>query len=285
MTWEETIEYIRKNPDFKDLVVNAYFDEKLYLNVERFSESEEYKETLALLKKHAPNAKTLLDIGSGNGISAVNFAKSNYKVTSVEPDKSNTIGAGAIKILKEHYNLENLEVFEDFAEDIAFPENSFDVVYVRQALHHANDLNKFLKESLRVLKPGGLLLTIRDHVVFDENDKKWFLEKHPLHKFYGGENAFSPTEYRNAIIKAGGEVISELKYFDSVINYFPTTVNEIASFKTSNIKKQKKRLKDKIKFFGGFNITWLLYKSLFKFNALDEKRIPGRMYSYIVLKK
>ncbi len=112
-------------------------------------------------------------------------------VTAVEPDPSLTVGAGAVRKLKEHYELKNLEDYENFAEDINFKSNYFDIVYIRQAMHHANNLNKFIKECVRVLKPNGLLLTIRDHVIYDEKDKNWFLEYHPLHKIYEGENAFT----------------------------------------------------------------------------------------------
>ena len=182
MTWEETIKYIREEEDFKDLVRLAYFDENLSLNVQRFGESEEFIETLKLIKKFQPNATSILDIGSGNGISAVNFALKNFKVTSVEPDPSDTVGYGAICELKEYFNLEDLKVYNAFTEDIAFPNASFDVVYVRQAMHHANNLNKFIAECVRVLKPGGLLLTIRDHVIYSDNDKIAFLKAHPLQK-------------------------------------------------------------------------------------------------------
>ena len=70
-------------------------------------------------------------------------------------------------------------------------------------MHHAQDLNKFIKESARVLKRGGHLFTIRDHVIFNESDKEWFFQNHPLHKFYGGENAYTAEEYRNAFQQAG----------------------------------------------------------------------------------
>src|SRR5687768_17479935 len=130
MNWEETIKYIRKKPEFCDLIEKAYFDENLQLNVERFKSSAEYKETLALLKKYNPNANTLLDIGSGNGISAIAFALDGYKVTVSEPDPSNTVGAGAVRKLKDLYGLQNLEIYEEFAENINFENELFDIVYV-----------------------------------------------------------------------------------------------------------------------------------------------------------
>lgn len=174
MTWEETIQYIRQQPQFADLVEKAYFDADLRLNVERFRASDEFAQTLLLLKRNQPNAKKILDIGCGNGISSLAFALAGFEVTAVEPDASITVGAGAIRLLKDEYQLPNLNIHVAFAEDIAFASESFDIVYVRQAMHHANNLDKFIAECARVLKKDGMLLTVRDHVVFDEADKHWF---------------------------------------------------------------------------------------------------------------
>ncbi|GAA3621157.1 class I SAM-dependent methyltransferase [Flavivirga jejuensis] len=285
MTWEDTIKKIRKEDAFKELVEKAYFDEDLELNVNRFGNSEEFKETLKIIRSSAPKASSILDIGCGNGISSVNFALQKYHVTAVEPDPSFTIGAGAIKKLKTFYALDNLDVYEAYAEDINFKNNSFDIVYVRQAMHHANNLEKFLKECVRVLKPNGLLLTIRDHVIYNETDKEWFLKAHPLHKFYGGENAFTAQEYKDAITNAGAEILNELRYYDSIINYFPSTNNEVNSLKETNKLNQKKRLVKKIGKIGNSWFVWNLYCFLSKYEPLNEAFIPGRMYSYIAIKK
>ena len=285
MTWEETILSIRRNEDFKDLVEKAYFDDDLELNIDRFAKSDEFRETLKIIDKYASNASTLLDIGCGNGISSINFALNGYIVTAVEPDSSNTVGAGAIKKLKKEYNLKNLDVFEQFAEDINFESNVFDIVYIRQAMHHAHHLEKFVKECIRVLKPNGLLLTIRDHVIFDKKDKEWFIETHPLQKYYGGENAFTSTEYKNAIINAGAKVIKELKFYDSIINYYPLSKQELNDLKKQNVSLQKRKLVNKLGGIGNNRLVWNLYRILSNYNPLNEGTVPGRMYSYIAIKK
>lgn len=288
MTWEETIQYIRTQPKYEKLVELAYFEEELSLNVERFKESTEFKETLVFLKKYAPIAKKILDIGSGNGISAVAFALEGYEVTSVEPDSSTTIGAGAIRLLKEHYKLDNLLVYEAFAEDIAFETNSFDVVYARQCMHHAYNLEKFVQESARVLKLNGLFFTVRDHVIFDEADKQKFLETHPLQKYYGGENAFTPQEYKTAIQKAGLDLKEELKFYDNVINFFPLTNSEIEKIKNKGKQERVVFLQKRIGFFSKLPILQTLYNLYLDKKVgkiLDEKNVAGRSYSYLALKK
>jgi ubiquinone/menaquinone biosynthesis C-methylase UbiE len=288
MTWEETIQMIRGKEEFQDLVRLAYFDEDLSLNVERFSQSEEFSETLAIFNTYAPQAKTILDIGSGNGVSAVNFALKGYQVAAVEPDDSLTVGAGAINWVKEQQQLDNLTVYNSFAEDINFEDNSFDIVYVRQAMHHANELFKFMEECVRVLKPNGLLLTVRDHVIFDAKDKEWFLETHALHKYYGGENAFMPSEYKQAITEGGAEVVKELKYYDSSINYYPLTEEQLEKTKREYIVHFKKHLQKKIGFLSKLPGVFSLYayvKGIDANDGLNEKKIPGRMYTYISIKK
>jgi 2-polyprenyl-3-methyl-5-hydroxy-6-metoxy-1,4-benzoquinol methylase len=282
MNWHDTINKIRKNAKYADLVKLAYFDENLTLNIERFAASEEFNETMQLFKQMAPETKTILDIGAGNGISSINFALTGYNVTSVEPDKSDSVGANAIRTLKEHYKLENVAIYETYAEEINFDTGSFDIVYVRQAMHHAADLSKFVKECSRVLKTGGFLFTIRDHVVFDDSDKKWFLREHPLQKFYGGENAYTPDEYKSAMIDAGLFIVRELKFFDSVINYYPMKSDTVNNYESRRPEQLMARLKSKLGAIASFPgvLALYLWKNR-KGNILAETDYPGRMYSYI----
>ncbi|QRR03397.1 class I SAM-dependent methyltransferase [Dyadobacter sandarakinus] len=281
MNWHDTILSIRQQPKYADLVRLAYFDADLQLNVTRFGESEEFSETLKLLSTYAPNAKTILDIGAGNGISSINLALKGYTVTVVEPDPSDTVGANAIRILQNAYQLDNMQIHENYAEEIGFQSGSFDVVYVRQAMHHAYELKKFVSECARVLKPGGILLTVRDHVIYNESDKKWFLEMHPLHKFYGGENAFTTDEYKNAMKEAGLQLEKELRFYDSPVNYFPITTESVLGFQENRQQFYKSTLRKKIGFLADIPGAAFLYGLKIGDSIFDEKNIPGRMYSYI----
>jgi ubiquinone/menaquinone biosynthesis C-methylase UbiE len=271
MTWHETIQYIRSNPDYKDLVINAYFEEDLPLNVKRFYKSAEFIETLRLIRMYVPQISSILDIGSGNGISAISFAlkNKNANIVAVEPDSSDTIGAGAIRKLKEYYHLDNIEIKEAFAEDLNFEKEQIDVVYARQSMHHANDLNSFVKESVKGLRKGGLFISIRDHVLYNhQEDKEWFLTSHPLHKFYGGENAFTEKEYIDAIKNSGLVIKKNLHHYDSVINCFPMSPQKMLLLKMVLFLKRIPLIKhiNKIKKIG------------------VEKNIPGRLISFIAVK-
>ena len=80
------------------------------------------------------------------------FAMVGFWVTAVEPDLSNTVGCGAIKQLKEEFKLQNISIINSVGENIPLPGESFDIVYVRQALHHAGNLKQMLRGNIQITK-------------------------------------------------------------------------------------------------------------------------------------
>lgn len=278
MNWEETILFARTKPEFKELISQAYLENELELNVLRFMASEEFSETLKLIDQHIPGAKRIADLGAGNGVASIAFAMKGFEVISVEPDPSATVGCGAIEEQKRKLNLTSLTILNESGENISVERAYCDVVYVRQALHHASDLIQFVSEAARVLRYGGLFLGIREHLVYNEKDKLRFLESHPFQKYYGGENAYTLEEYLGAIRNAGLKIIHVYKYFDSVINYYPDGKDRL------NLKNL---LKNKIGKLSELKFAQLLYKKYLEIKLgklFEEKQIPGRMYSFIALK-
>src|SRR6202040_1201267 len=123
------------------------------------------------------------------GISSYALARDGWRVTALEPDPSDVVGAGAIEQLAAVSNLP-IEVVRDWGETLPFADATFDLVYGRQVLHHARDLRTLCAEMGRVLKSGGTFLATREHVIFRDADLAVFLAEHPLHRLYGGENAY-----------------------------------------------------------------------------------------------
>ena len=104
-----------------------------------------------------------------------------------------------------------------------FENGSFDLVYTRQAMHHAKDIFRFGKEVERVLKPGGCFLATREHVISSKSDLSDFLSRHSLASVYKEENAFTVSEYVSAIKVGGMKVRAVLGSYESAINYYPMT--------------------------------------------------------------
>lgn len=286
MTWEETIRLVRTDRQYQDLVKFAYLEEQLELNVTRFLQSEEWNETQTIINKFKPSARNILDVGCGNGFTSIALALTGFDVTSLEPDPSDTVGIGAIKKLRSHYHLNNLAIVQGSAELATLDSNYFDVIYCRQAMHHAAELNAFVKNLSRFLVKGGIFFTVRDHVVFNERDKKRFLKNHPLQKFYGGENAFSPKEYQYAFQHAGLEIMTEYKYFESVLNYYPLTKEEVSKLGVAEQVTIKKKLEQKLGWLGKSTMAYWMYKKIIfdPLKMLDENNVAGRMYSYLARK-
>lgn len=282
MTWEQAVEWLRREVGQEALVKACYFDDPLLLAAERFHASAEWTATRALMEGAEGRA---LDIGAGRGIASYALARDGWKVTALEPDPSKLVGAGAVCEIVRQTGLP-IAVEKEYSEQLPFPDSSFDLVYGRQVLHHARDLRQTCREIARVLKPGGLMIATREHVISHLEDLPAFLESHPLHRHYGGEHAYLRDEYCSAIRSAGLNVVRTLGPYESPINYFPMTekqhvamcvryLHQRMGFRTRVGRFLAKRLADP-----GHHLGQLVSAALSrKFDRADQT--PGRLYSFV----
>lgn len=227
LTWEQAVEWYRSQPGNEAAVAANYFDRDGVAAAKRFAASPEFQETLQLLPAcHRTQRTKLLEIGAGAGIASYAFATNGFDVTALEPDPSEIVGAGAIRTLAVR-TATPIRVVEEWGEGLPFADGAFDVVYVRQVLHHARDLRQLCAEAARVLRPGGVFIAVREHVIRDPKDLPRFLKSHPLHAMYGGEHAYLRSEYEAAISGAGLQITQVLAPFESVINYHPFTAAQV----------------------------------------------------------
>ena len=138
---------------------------------------------------------------------------------------------------------------------------------MRQALHHSHNLKEFCKEAGRVLKSGGFFIATREHVISKKEDLNIFLQDHPLHKFYGGENAFLLNEYVEAIEKGNMKIIHTLKPFESDINLFPYSLDDF-----------------RIRILKYAEIVYGFFPWIFVFSLKNIFNRPGRSYSFVAKK-
>lgn len=259
-SWEDAVTWLRAQPDQAELVRACFFDDPLIESALRYHNCSEWQAVTKYLPRSPGRA---LDLGAGRGIASYALARDGWDVTALEPDPSLLVGAGAIRSLAQEANL-SIRVEQNWGEQLPFPDESFDAVHTRQVLHHARDLGQLCREAARVLKPGGIFIATREHVITRPEDLPMFLAKHPLHKFYGGENAYLLSEYLNAIGSAGIELNKVLNPYQSNINLYPETIISI-----------KKRIARKFFLPGSFVPDWVLGW----LGTLNDA--PGRLYTFV----
>jgi SAM-dependent methyltransferase len=260
ISWEASVEWLKTQPEHADLVRACFFDDPPCAAAERYFLSLEWQAVRALV---GPVRGRALDLGSGRGISAYALARDGWDTTALEPDPSREVGAGAIRHLAAQTGV-RVSVSESWGEELAFETGSFDLVYCRQVLHHARDLAALCREAARVLKPNGLFVATREHVLSRREDLDAFLAGHPLHHLYGGENAFLLEEYTSAITGAGLTLVKTLNPLESDINVFPSSLSELKT------RIARKLWLPSAKLVPDWILTW-------RGRMMDN---PGRMYSF-----
>lgn len=271
-TWEEAVIWLREQPERQQLVLDAFYDDPLIEAAKRYAASSEWLEITRLLSGRSGRA---LDVGAGRGIASYALAKLGFEVVALEPDPSAIVGAGAIKQLARDAGLQ-IDVTEEFSERLPYADSSVDVVFARAVLHHSRDLRAACREIYRVLRPGGIFIAARDHVITRVSDLPRFLDLHPLHALYGGEHAYLLSDYTSALEEAGFASLRVLPPLTSSINLFPYTFDTL-----------RDAIVDKLSSVVVIRPVWkflLSSPTLFSlFLSVGEKfdDRPGRLYSFV----
>lgn len=108
----------------------------------------------AYLAPHLRRGSTVLDVGSGPGTITVDLAQrvAPGSVIGIEPV------VGPLEIARAtaaDLGVDNVEFSLGDVYDLAYDDNSFDVVHAHQVLQHLGDPVAALREMLRVCKPDG----------------------------------------------------------------------------------------------------------------------------------
>jgi len=222
-SWEAAVDWLRSQPSRAALVRACYFDMPLLGAAQRYRESAEWQAVRPLLPQRPGRA---LDLGAGQGISTYALGMDGWNTTALEPDPSPRVGRGAIEEIARAAGLK-VQVLEGVGEAIPVEPDRFDLVHARQVLHHAANLEVLCAEVCRVLRPGGMFVATREHVVTGAWQLGAFRRKHPLHHLYGGEHAFTLRHYLAALRGSGLEVVRTLGPFDSEVNLAPMSFEDL----------------------------------------------------------
>jgi ubiquinone/menaquinone biosynthesis C-methylase UbiE len=98
----------------------------------------------------------LLDVGCGLGAALEHAAATGAEVAGIDPSPS--------MVKRASKRVPAADVKEGSAEAIPFPDDYFTVVINVSSFHHWADRETGLRESLRVLAPGGRLHIVEDRL-------------------------------------------------------------------------------------------------------------------------
>jgi len=195
---------VQSNFDAAQAASAAQFDRQSsqYGKSHILADTADVAEALAGLSP-APGARAL-DVATGGGHTALRVASMGWSVTA--GDVSERMLEAAEKLLRDAGM--RLETLRFAAEEIPFPDATFDLVTTRVAPHHFSSPERFVGEAARVLRPGGHFLLI-DGTVPDNDPvtEKWL---HSVEKWRDPSHGrfLSRASWEDLVGKCGLRILS-----------------------------------------------------------------------------
>lgn len=158
-----------------------------------------------LLELAAPRGdEHVLDIATGAGHTALAFAP--HVADVVACDLTPRMIELAVSLAAER-GIRNIRFVVVQAEALPFPSRSFDLVTCRVAPHHFADPRAFVRETARVLVPGGRFL-LDDLMAPDDPELDEFMNRFERWRDPSHVRAYTPREWRAWLDAAGLSVDS-----------------------------------------------------------------------------
>ncbi len=191
-----------------------------------------YEECVGINKKYSGD---ILDIGCGRGFLLQRVGRQS------EPD-SRLSGLDISPKLCElaRKNNPGAVIVCGDAENLPFGDNSFDVIFMTEALEHMLDYDKALSEVHRTLRPGGMFIVTvpnRDWARYDFYDEKRNKSLQPV-----DDHFFRFTEIEGYLRRNHFKIL-QVKGLDNLWYYGPIhNVERVFAFLIPSLQKKMKRL-------------------------------------------
>jgi 2-polyprenyl-6-hydroxyphenyl methylase/3-demethylubiquinone-9 3-methyltransferase len=155
-----------------------------------------------------PGGLKVLDVGSGGGLLAEEFARLGCAVTGVDPSRE------SVAVAREHAREEGLRIEYQVAagERLPFEDGSFEAAYCCDVLEHVESVPATLAEIARVLGPGAVFLydtvnrTARSRLLMIKIAQEWKLTRWAEPDLHDWHMFVKPAELEGWLAEAGFEV-------------------------------------------------------------------------------
>ena len=139
---------------------NKTLFDKIYQTVKRYT----LKNKLKLINSFNTPTKTILDVGCGTGDFLKVCQNHNWQVTAIEPNQD------ARKLAEEKLNSTILDDLLKLNQ-----ENQFDIITLWHVLEHVPNLEEYIVQLKKLLKPTGrLIIAVPNHKCYDAQYYKSF---------------------------------------------------------------------------------------------------------------
>jgi len=185
------IKDLGKYYESEDYISHTDANKTLFDKVYQIAKNYAIKRKVALIKKFKiQNSKfKILDIGTGTGDFLTACKKENFNVVGVEPNQK------AFKISKsklENINSINFELYNSIEK--VKKENQFDIITMWHVLEHIPNLEDYIIQLKKLLKPNGtLVIAVPNYKSFDATYYKefWAAYDVPRHLWHFSKKAIS----------------------------------------------------------------------------------------------
>jgi len=149
-----------------------------------------------------PEGSPALDVATGGGHTAVYLAERGLRV--IAADISPAMTENAVRLAAERGL--TIQGRVHVAEELPYPDASFAIVTCRVAAHHFSDPSAFVRETCRVLQPGGWFLLIDGSIPDGEPEARAWI--HEVEKLRDPSHAafLAPADWDKLARESGFEI-------------------------------------------------------------------------------
>jgi ubiquinone/menaquinone biosynthesis C-methylase UbiE len=173
-------------------------------NPYRFQVAKSY---VSLLSSESVLSNKFLDLGCGTGFTSKLLSDENLNVVGLD------ISEHFIKS-KKYYESDKLNYIVGDLTLLPFQNGSFDIVGSNDVIEHILDVDKALKEMIRVVKPNGKIIIVSPNLLSPIRPLLALLKKEDIHLYDNSRLKAALAIFRNIYYIISKQLSSKVNFID-----------------------------------------------------------------------